>query len=343
MSARDADTRGIVEGPRLHRVRLIAPARAMPDLLERLEPLADAVSVFEHEVDEAVEPLSFEVDLWLVERPQPALLRARLEQAFEPFGLAVPESLEVEEQPPETWLEAASLRGPPQRIGRFFVHPDPVDPVPGGAVPILLEAGLAFGSGEHATTRACLEALDRIARTERFERVLDLGCGSGILAIAAAKARRCRVWAADNDPIAVRVARENVRRNGVADRVRVLLSEGLARPALRRVAPFDLVLANILADPLIELAPELARASAPGGRLVLSGFLDRQAPAVEAAFRAKGLWCCGRIDHPPWTALLFSAPGRWRAENRRQRLEKQRAASPGDSWTLPSKSRREGP
>lgn len=235
--------------PRLFRVRLYAQAQAMPTLLERLEPLADAVSIFEHEVDEAAEPRSFAIDLRLARAPDPTALRGELERLGEELGLIVPDPLPIEEQPPETWLEAAQTRFPPIRIGRFFIHSDPDTPIPPGVVPILMEAGLAFGSGEHATTQLCLEAIDRLARTHRFARVLDLGCGSGILAIAAAKARPCRVWAIDNDPIAVRVARENVVRNGVADRVRVLLCEGLKRPAARRAAPFDLLLANILADP----------------------------------------------------------------------------------------------
>lgn len=307
MSAIDARAAAEEGGPRLCRIRLTAPAAAMPALLERLEPLADAVSVFEQAVDEADEPIAFEVDLWLATRPDPAVYRAELARACTGLGLVLPDPLPIDEAPPETWLEAARLRTAPLRIGRFFVHPDPCDPVPPGTVPILLEAGLAFGSGEHATTRGCLEAIDRLARTHRYARVLDLGCGSGILAIAAAKARRCRAWAADNDPIAVRVARENVRRNGVADRVRVLLSEGLDRTALRRAAPFDLVLANILADPLIALAPRIARALAPGGRLVLSGFLDRQAEAVAAAYRAQHLRPVERIDHAPWVTLVLAA------------------------------------
>ncbi len=295
-------------GPRLHRVRLIAPAAAMPELLERLEPLADAVSAFEHEVDEAAEPVSFEIDLWLAERPDPDLLRARLQEVGAPLGVAVPEPLPVEEMPPETWLEAARLEIRPQRIGRFLIHPDPAGPGPDGVVPILMEAGLAFGSGEHATTRLCLEALDRLA-ARRPRRVLDLGCGSGILAIAAAKACRCRVLAVDNDPIAVRVAAENVHRNGVADRVRVRLGDRPDLPALRRAAPFDLVLANILTDPLIELAPALVGVLAPAGRLVLSGFLDRQVVAVEAAYRRCGLRPLARLEARPWSALILTRLG----------------------------------
>ncbi len=277
----------------------------MPGLLDALEPLADAVSVFEEEADADAEPVSFAVDLWLTRRPDPVELARELAPVCARFGFTPPDRLEVEEQSPETWLEAAATRGPPTAVGRFFVHPDPADTVPPGAVPILLEAGLAFGSGEHATTRLCLLALGRLARGLRRARVLDLGCGSGILGIAAAKLAPCRVWAADNDPIAVRVAAENARRNGVAGRVRVLLSDGLDRPELAGSGRFDLVLANILADPLVELAPELARALSPGGRLVLSGFLERQAPAVAAAYGAQGLLRSARLAAPPWTALVL--------------------------------------
>lgn len=293
------------DGPRLCRVRLLAPASAMPGLLDALEPLADAVSVFEHEVDGDAEPVSFMVDLWLARRPDPVALGAALAPICAALGFAPPEPLEVEEQAPEAWLEAASMRGPPVAVGRFLVHPDPGDPVPSGRIGILLEAGLAFGSGEHATTRMCLQAVDRLAVRVGHGRVLDLGCGSGILAIAAAKAGRCRVWAADNDPIAVRVARQNARRNRVADRVRPLLSDGLARGTLRRAGPFDLVLANILADPLVELAPGLARVVRPGGWLVLSGFLERQQAAVVGAYARYGLILEASLAQPPWAASIL--------------------------------------
>ncbi|MGE3295638.1 MAG: 50S ribosomal protein L11 methyltransferase, partial [Geminicoccaceae bacterium] len=181
------------------------------------------------------------------------------------------------------------------------------DAVPPGAVAIEIDAGLAFGSGEHATTQACLASLDRLARRRRFRRVLDVGCGSGVLAIAAAKCWPARVLAVDNDPIAVRVARENVALNGVAEHVRVELGEGYGHPFVRRLRPFDLVLANILADPLIELAPTLARHLAPAGHAVLSGLLDRQAEAVIAAHRREGLELVDRADQGPWAALVLAA------------------------------------
>jgi ribosomal protein L11 methyltransferase len=143
--------------------------------------------------------------------------------------------------------------------------------------------------------------------------VLDLGCGSGVLAIAAAKCWPARVLAVDNDPIAVRVAGTNAAINGVAQRMRVVLAEGYAHSSVRRIRPFDLVLANILADPLIELAPALRAHLAPGGRAVLSGLLDRQADAVIAAHRAQGMRLLDRIADGPWTALVLWLPVRTRA------------------------------
>jgi ribosomal protein L11 methyltransferase len=136
--------------------------------------------------------------------------------------------------------------------------------------------------------------------------VLDMGCGSGVLAIAAARRwPAAAVLAVDNDPVAVRVATENVRINRVERRVALAVSDGYASSRVRRAGPFDLVLANILADPLMDMAPALARRLAPGGRAILSGLLDRQADAVLAAHRRVGLQLAGRIDHGPWTTLVL--------------------------------------
>jgi ribosomal protein L11 methyltransferase len=173
-------------------------------------------------------------------------------------------------------------------------------------VPIELDAGLAFGSGEHATTQGCLSALDRLAGRRRFRRVLDLGCGSGILAIAAAKLGAARVIAADNDPLAVAVARENATRNGVGHRIRCLASEGYRNPLLSTFGPYDLILANILADPLCALARECARHLAPGGIAVLSGLLDRQAARVIAPHRQARLRLRHEITIGIWTTLVMS-------------------------------------
>jgi ribosomal protein L11 methyltransferase len=172
-------------------------------------------------------------------------------------------------------------------------------------VPIRLDAGQAFGSGEHDSTRGCLLALDRLAGRRRLKRVLDLGCGAGILAIAAAKCWPARILAADNDPIAIAVARGNAERNGVASRVRCLQSDGYDSVVLRRSGPFDLILANILAEPLCDMARATARHLAPGGTAVLSGLLDRQADAVVAAHRPWGLRLRETIGRAPWVTLVL--------------------------------------
>ena len=179
---------------------------------------------------------------------------------------------------------------------------------PPGTLPLQLDAGLAFGSGEHATTRLCLLAMQGLPRRPRQRTVLDLGCGSGILAIAAAKLWPCRVTAADHDPVAVAVAAENAQFNGVAGRLTTVLSDGFAAPALRRHRPFDLILANILADPLVDLAPHLAGRLAAGGYAVLSGLLGSQSPAVAQAYLAEGLRPFRRLDDGPWGALVLRQP-----------------------------------
>jgi ribosomal protein L11 methyltransferase len=168
-----------------------------------------------------------------------------------------------------------------------------------------IEAGEAFGSGHNATTALCLEALDDRARRRPLRRVLDLGCGSGVLAIAAARvAPAARVLATDNDPVAVTIARENARLNRMAGRVRALEAIGLDHPALRHGPPFDLVLANILPGPLIDLAPALRRRVGQGGAAVLSGLLDHQAHEVAAAWRASGFRLVRRLRRAGWTALV---------------------------------------
>jgi ribosomal protein L11 methyltransferase len=205
------------------------------------------------------------------------------------------------------WLARTAESFPAQPIGRFWVHGSHITTTPpAGTVPIQLDAGLAFGSGEHATTQGCLLVLDRLAGRRRFRRALDLGCGSGILAIAAAKLGAARVIAADNDPLAVAVARANAARNRVGHRIRCLFSEGYRNPLLSAFGPYDLILANILADPLCALARGCARHLAPGGLVVLSGLLDRQAARVIAAHRRARLRLRRELTIGIWTTLVMS-------------------------------------
>ena len=194
-------------------------------------------------------------------------------------------SAERETLPDIDWV-ARSLEGlRPVRAGRFFVHGGHDRALSHiGSIAIEIEAGLAFGTGHHGTTAGCLETIDRVVRRERPRNALDLGTGSAVLAIAVAKLARIPVLATDIDPVAVRVARQNARLNGASAYVRAVTATGFHHPAFATNAPFDLIVANILARPLMQLAAGMAKHIAPGGSLILSGILDRQRDAVVAAY-----------------------------------------------------------
>lgn len=272
-------------------------AEAIAASLEAAEsPAALAVTLFE------CGPGQIEVSAHYAEKPA----RERLIQLIE--GVARGEdlgALRIEALAAKNWVaEAESLRGP-VRAGRFLVHGrHDRGKVAAGRFTFEIDAGLAFGTAHHATTRGCLIALDRLLKRGSPRRVLDIGTGTGILAIAAANALDGPVLASDMDPVAVAVAAENARRNGVQSRVLVLKAEGLAHPALRR-AKADLLFANLLLRPLLELAPAFARALGPGGVCVLSGILEPQARQVEARFRALGFRLDSRILLGGWTTLLL--------------------------------------
>ncbi|MBI1243410.1 MAG: methyltransferase domain-containing protein [Alphaproteobacteria bacterium] len=249
---------------------------------------------------------------WLVEaffdaRPELGRLAPMIFAAAKSLGRPVP-SIDVEEIPERDWLAENRASFPPLAIQRFFVFGSHVDrAAPAGSWPIALDASIAFGSGEHATTKGCLTAIDRLARRRRFRRVLDLGCGSAILSIGAARAKPCKVLASDIDADSVRLARENVVANGLAARVKAVHSAGFAKLGATR-ARFDLVLANILARPLTQLATPLSRALAPGGTLVLSGLLADQEAWVKAAYLARRLSFRGRLAIAGWHTLVFRKP-----------------------------------
>lgn len=215
----------------------------------------------------------------------------------------------VEPLPDQDWIRQSQEGLPPVRAGRFFVYgAHDAGTVPPGIIPIRIEAGLAFGTGHHETTALCLEAISQIARARRPARILDLGSGTGVLAIAAAKFWRRDILATDIDPIAVEVARENARGNGVAPLIHAAVADGFTSPAIRSRAPFDLILANILAGPLTKLAPDLARALAPKGTAVLSGLLRNQEKLVLSFACAQGLVFQRALRSGPWSALVLSRP-----------------------------------
>jgi len=215
--------------------------------------------------------------------------------------------LDIAEAPVEArdWLEATRRAFPPMRIGRFLVHGSHWrPPTRTGSIAIEIDAANAFGTGEHPSTRGCLLALDGLARRRRFHRVRDVGTGSGILAIAAAKLLHRPVYASDIDVGSVRVARHHARRNGVTALVRFAGVPGY-RGRHDRGGHYDLVFANILARPLAAMARGLSRALAPGGVAVLSGLLRRQEPIVLAPHRGLRLRLARRIDLDGWSTLIL--------------------------------------
>ncbi|WP_022726866.1 50S ribosomal protein L11 methyltransferase [Fodinicurvata sediminis] len=211
---------------------------------------------------------------------------------------------------PETdWVAESQAALPPLQAGRFFVHGSHVQERPAaGAIPLLVEANIAFGTGRHETTRGCLLALCDLAKRGRKTRVLDLGCGSGILAMGAAHLwPKARILATDNDPGSVRVARENAGLNRLSSRVRSYFSQGYAHPAIKREGPYDLIVANILAAPLCRMATDTARHAKPGGHVILSGLLWHQERWVRQRHRAAGLVLEARYKLGDWTTLLLRA------------------------------------
>jgi ribosomal protein L11 methyltransferase len=287
--------------------RFTVPAGAVDLFVETFEQDVLSIAAFEVMDGSAAATVQETAPFWRVEllhdrEPD----RAGLERRMLSGGL--PEvRLEIEPLPEADWVARVQTTQQPLGIGRFWLHGSHVEEeVPAGKTGILLDAGRAFGSGEHESTKGCLLALDRLARRRRFRRVLDMGAGAGVLGIAAAKIGAGRVVAVDNDPVAVEVAAENARLNGADGRMRCLVSDGYARPSIRQHGPYDLIFANILADPLVRMAGRLARHLAPGGSAVLAGILDWQADKVARAHLAYGLFLRRTVALGPWTTLVMS-------------------------------------
>ncbi len=288
-----------------HLLRLVSDerrARAVADLIVESFEAAEAAST------------AFETDdllpgggkAWLMEayfgwEPDETAIRALIAAASdEPTARAATFGLTEKRD----WV-ANSLAGlKPVRAGRFLVHGAHDRPrVRANDVAIEIEAGLAFGTGHHGTTRGCLMHFDRLLRRRRPRRVLDVGCGAGVLAIAAAKILRRKVWLGDIDPVAVAVANGNARLNGVGAFCRAVVSRGVENAVLREGAPYDLVFANILAKPLRLLAPSLAAIISADGEAIVSGLLLADVAGVLASWRAQGFHLIERIDLEGWASL----------------------------------------
>ncbi len=271
-------------------------AEALAERLEELDPAPYGVGVFEIEDGSG----HYEVGSYFLENPDGVVLDL-LAAAHGATAFV------VSELPETDWVAHVKRELAPVVAGRFFVHGShDADKRPAAAIGLLIEAAMAFGTGHHGTTLGCLTALDRMERAgQRARNVVDIGCGTAVLAMAAAKLWPERVLASDIDPVAVETAAANVAANGLAGRVICLEAAGFAHPDLQAAAPYDLIFANILKAPLIALAPDMGRFCTESGHVILSGILHAQADEVIAAYSAQGFVLASREEFGDWTTLVM--------------------------------------
>ncbi len=288
------------------KVEVVVPAAAGDAIAGVLEAYIPAISLFPAPDGGAVR-----ISGYAAREPDEAALRTDIETAARAAGIAAP-AVDIVWLPAIDWAAVNRERFAPLRIGGVWIRDSYHDePAPVGAATIVVDAATAFGTGQHATTQGCLMALDRFAVRPRLlppGPVLDLGCGTAILAMAAAKRLRRRVLATDIDPAAVAMARYNVKRNRLGPFVRPIRSRGYADHAIRRTGPYALILANILARPLVRMAPDCARHLVPGGYAVLSGLLMTQERPILAAHRQQGLVLADRYRLDGWSTLVVRRP-----------------------------------
>ncbi len=280
-------------------------ARGVADLLvESFEPAEAASTAFETETPWPEGGKAWQVEVYFGFEPDEDELRALVAAAA---GDEAANAVEFAVTEKRDWI-ANSLAGlAPVRAGRFLVHGGHDRARVGASdVGVEIEAGLAFGTGHHGTTRGCLMLFDRLMKRRRPRKVLDVGCGAGVLAIVAAKILRRRVWLGDIDPVAVEVANANAALNGVDARAKAIVSRGVENRALRAGAPYDVVFANILAKPLRLLAPSLARVIASDGQAIVSGLLIADVAGVLSAWRAQGFYLRDRIELEGWASLRLT-------------------------------------
>ncbi len=272
-------------------------AEAIVDQAEDMTPEPVGTGVFE--IEDGSD--RWEVGLYFTEEPDEITLTLlALAHGAEPFVLS--------EVPDVDWVAHVKRELTPVEAGRFFVYGShDADRVPEEAEALLIEAAMAFGTGHHNTTKGCLLALDRLVNDgANFTRIADIGAGTAVLAMAAARVFPVIVAAGDIDPVAVDTAKANVIANGLDGRVECVEAVGFDHPLLEGAAPYDLVFANILKQPLIDLAPDMARYIAPGGKAILSGILTRQAAEVIAAYQSHHFTLDRQDDLAEWSVLVVT-------------------------------------
>jgi ribosomal protein L11 methyltransferase len=283
-------------------------ARRIADIIvETYDPAETAAAAFEAQSNSKDwTAVPWIVEVYFGHPPNEENVRALVESAAGTAAAAAVVFSRVEEK---DWV-ASSLEGlAPVRAGRFLVHGShDRGAVRSNDIGLEIEAALAFGTGHHGSTRGCLIMLNDVARRRKPRAILDLGTGSGVLAIAAARLFHQRVHAGDIDPVSVAAARANAGLNHAAAYVRPVQATGLAHPALKAGAPYDLVFANILARPLRRLAPAIAGVVAPRGEIILSGLLGRDVPGVISAYGTQNLRLIRHVEIEGWMTLLMRRP-----------------------------------
>lgn len=274
-------------------------ARAVADIvMETFDPNETAAAAFENEATQR-----WEVEVYFAEAPDEDSMRQLITDTV---SAEAARDLYFETLAEKDWVKASLDGLSIVEAGRFRVHgAHDRGRIPLNAIGIEIEAALAFGTGHHGTTRGCLLMLDHILKQRRPRYVLDVGTGTGVLAIAAARAIKAPVASGDIDPVAVEAARSNAVLNSASAYVRPVVAKGVSHPELYKHAHYDLVFANILARPLIRLAPHIADVADPNGDIVLSGLLARDVPGVLNAYAMQGWYLVKRIDLEGWAALLL--------------------------------------
>jgi ribosomal protein L11 methyltransferase len=283
-------------------IELALPPAALAPFEEALAPLGFASSTFE-----GPDKRHWRLQVLCTAAPDRAAVAEIVAGVAASAGLAAPE-IAIAPLPDIDWVAHTNRLLAPLRAGRFFLYgAHDAGRAPAGAWQLQIDAGLAFGTGRAPSTFGCLLAIDALARRKRLRRALDIGTGSGVLALAVGRASTARIVAADIDPVAVGVARRNAGINRLGRRVRLLRADGLRAPLIRAGAPYDLITANILAEPLARLARDLRASLAPGGVLVLSGLLAREERRVLAPYLAKGWRLQRRIAVEGWHTLVLQS------------------------------------